>query len=61
MINVYFKIKGIDNYVYNITAKDEDSFNNQLEKLTEIVKEEFGFDTVIYELSKDNFSNLISN
>lgn len=33
MIDVYFKIKGIDNYVYNITAIDENSFNKQLEKL----------------------------
>lgn len=61
MIDVYFKIKGIDNYVYNITAIDENSFNKQLEKLTKTIKEEFGFDTVIYELTKDNFSNLINN
>lgn len=61
MIDVYFKIKGIDNYVYNITAIDENSFNKQLEKLTKAIKEEFGFDSVIYELTKDNFSNLLNN
>lgn len=60
MIDIYFKIKGIDKYVYNIKAENKDDCTNQLEYLSNMIKNDYGLDPIIYEISQQNFINLLN-